>query len=142
MFIIITSKPPQASFGSKPRTFNHSGFPSGLATCKNLVRFHCFHFFCKNLMRFYCFVCGKKSGAATLLFSISFCKNLVRFYCFFLLKKTWWSSIVVVFWVWQNMLSLNESKHSFYPAGNSCEKPRKTCLESPRPRFLRSSPFY
>ena len=101
-----------------------------------------FSFFCKNLMRFYCFVCGKKSGAATLLFSISFCKNLVRFYCFFLLKKTWWSSIVVVFWVWQNMLSLNESKHSFYPAGNSCEKPRKTCLESPRPRFLRSSPYY
>ena len=107
--------------------------------CKNLVRFSCF--FCKNLIRFYCFVC---------------CKNLVRrLYCFqFHLSKTWCDSIVFSCWkpggvllllflgVQQNMLSLNESKHSFYPAGNSCEKLRKTCLESPRPRFLRSSPYY
>ena len=93
--------------------------------CDSIV----FNFFCKNLVQFYCFVC---------------CKNLVRRFYFlnFILQKPGAVLLLLVVGVWQSMLSLNESKHSFYPAGNSCEKLRKTCLESPRPRFLRSSPYY
>ena len=69
----------------------------------------------------------QKPGPILLFFLVE--KNLVEFYCCCFLGVA-------------KHAVMKESKHSFYPAGNSCEKPRKTCLESPRPRFLQSSPYY